>query len=143
MGMLKFRRAVERDQAALKAIFDRCIQEADWLDEASKQRADYDKVTNGELLFLAEDTDTHQILGFVGVWEPGRFIHHLYVHPEAQSGGVGTFLLDQLSFEVELPWQLKCVIKNYRARMFYDARGWRFVEKIMEESGECELLQFG
>jgi ribosomal protein S18 acetylase RimI-like enzyme/RNAse (barnase) inhibitor barstar len=67
---------------------------------------------------------TGRICGFVSVWPPERFVHHLYVSPDAQGLGVGSLLLDACVTRYGLPLTLKCDHCNERAREFYWRRGW-------------------
>lgn len=79
--------------------------------------------TQGEALLVARTGDT--LAGFAAVWEPDRFIHHLYVAPEAQRRGVGRALVDACAQHFGRPLSLKCLTANHDARRFYRATGWR------------------
>jgi GNAT superfamily N-acetyltransferase len=82
-----------------------------------------------------------RILGFVGVFTPASFIHHLYVAPEAQGRGVGGRLLELASERLESPLELKCLLRNRRAREFYRQRGWQEVGRGEAELGEYALFR--
>jgi GNAT superfamily N-acetyltransferase len=54
--------------------------------------ADFRGLTRRELLFVAQrGTD---VVVFVSIRKPTRFIHHLYVDPDAQRTGIGRRLLE-------------------------------------------------
>jgi len=130
---MHFREARPDDRLAMTVIYHRCVAEADWMSEAMKARADFDRDTEGERLFVVECGG--EVLGFVSVWEPDSFIHLLFVQPESRGCGVGSLLLDQLQTHVPPPWRLKCTAANEHARQFYLSRGWNPVE-IGGESAE-------
>ncbi len=64
------------------------------------------------------------LLGFVSVFLPGRFIHHLYVDPEHRRSGVGRLLVRHAIGIRSGPWRLKCVEANAPAMAFYQSEGW-------------------
>lgn len=122
------RRATPADRPALAEIFLKARRAAfDWQDPASFALDDFDAQTEGEIILLAENTDGLP-LGFVSVWEPDGFIHHLFVDPAHQGEGIGSLLLDDLHAWLLLPYRLKCLARNTRALAFYAKRGWRQVE---------------
>ena len=102
--------------------------------------SDFDKATRGERLFVAE-TDS-EIVGFVSVWEPENFIHHLYVLPEYQGRGVGTLLHHAAVQVLAKPVELKCLSHNKRALSFYRKLGWKTVGSGVDADGEYLLLRF-
>ena len=77
---------------------------------------------NGEELFVAEHAGA--IAGFVAVWAPENFIHHLYVLPAAQGRGVGSSLLQFCEARYGRTLSLKCSLVNVRALQFYQRKGW-------------------
>ena len=82
-----------------------------------------------------------QAVGFVSVFEPGVFIHHLFVAPTYQSQGIGDALLESLTSWLPTPWHLKCVKANARAIKFYRVRGWEQVEEGRGPDGPYVLLR--
>ena len=76
-----------------------------------------------------------RVVGFVAIWEPESFIHHLYVQPDSQRSGVGSaLLLEACSVVTQGRVWLKTQDRNQIARDFYSARGFRSTE----DSGEDE-----
>lgn len=94
-------------------------------------------LTEGEAVYVAERQ--HQIAGFVSVWEPDSFIHHLYVLPDFHGQGIGGELLDFCSDRYG-PLSLKCEVLNIGARNFYLDRGWIARERGMGADGVWERL---
>ncbi|MBT0963959.1 GNAT family N-acetyltransferase [Denitromonas iodatirespirans] len=101
-------------------------------------------VTLAEFLGGIEGEDVHvatlagAVVGFVSVWVPERFIHHLYVSPAHQGCGVGSALLRACEARYGRPMSLKCVTRNLRARRFYQQRGWRCEGGGVGEDGPWE-----
>ncbi len=48
-----------------------------WLETSTYQLLDFDQDTEAERIHVALEGD--DVLGFISVWEPDNFIHHLYV----------------------------------------------------------------
>ncbi len=74
------------------------------------------------------------VAGFVSVWRPDQFVHHLYVLPQFHGHGIGQALLLRCEEVYGLPLSLKCATGNARAQRFYRNRGWI----LMGESGVAE-----
>lgn len=129
------------DHAALARIFLDCRRLTfHWLSPETLSLDDLARETVGERIVVAED-DAGRLLGFVAVWEPDRFVHHLFVDPAHQRTGVGTRLLETLRAGAPLPYRLKCVAANAPARRFYAARGWREVDRGEDSAGEYLVLE--
>jgi ribosomal protein S18 acetylase RimI-like enzyme len=94
----------------------------------------------GETLFVAVGSDDKP-LGFLSVWEPDRFIHHLYVRGEARDRGIGRALLRSLRTRLPVPWKLKCLTANDGALAFYMRQGWRKVSSDVGEEGPYFVLE--
>lgn len=138
---LHFREALPADRPAMAAIYHGCVATAHWIPESARGSADFDRDTEGEVLFVVEQGG--RLLGFASIWEQDSFIHHLYVVGHAQGLGVGSLLLTQLLHHVPLPWRLKCSCANVRAHAFYLARGWIDLELGDSEAGPYHLMEWG
>jgi GNAT superfamily N-acetyltransferase len=64
------------------------------------------------------------VVGICSVFRPERFIHCLYVDPDAQGLGVGRALVRHVRRLVGEPLTLKLDLPNRRAIAFYEATGW-------------------
>lgn len=138
VAQLRIREAREEDRPALADIFLACRRAGvRWTGIRRPALDDFDRLTEGERLFLAEAVEP---LGFVAVWEPERFIHHLFVDPRHQGKGVGRHLVESLHAWLPTPWRLRCAGNNHRALRFYRATGW--VEVARGRDGTGEFVEF-
>src|SRR4026207_2322771 len=86
----------EAHRATLEVIYRDCRMEATWLPATVRERSDFPRDTKGETILVAGGGDGEPE-GFVSVWEPEGFIHHLYVRSGSRGKGIGEALLDALS----------------------------------------------
>lgn len=100
--MLFTRRAEERDIEFVNEIFAEATSSAQWLPPEERSSADFTKVSGGETVVVCYSPED-DILGFVSVYEPESFIHHLYVSRNCQGQGVGTVLLRSLEAWLLMP----------------------------------------
>lgn len=101
-----------------------------WLNSDDMNLYDFDENTWEEKIFLAEENN--KILGFILLYVPDRFIHLLFVHPEATGQGAGDLLLKHAIKVLGTPVTLICVSDNHNALTFYQKRGWK---AVVEEGG--------
>jgi ribosomal protein S18 acetylase RimI-like enzyme len=83
-----------------------------------------------------------KVLGFLSVWEPEKFIHHLYVSDEYSGQGIGSELLEFAKARYS-NLSLKCMVKNSKAVHFYESRGFVRREKVEDEFGGYYLMSWG
>lgn len=125
MGGMRIRPAFEADHAALAELFLRVRRESfTWVDAAGSRLEDFAVQTEREAIHLAEDEESGELLGFISVWEPESFVHHLFVASEHRGKGVGRSLLTDLQWRLPGPFRLKCVAANEAALAFYRRLGW-------------------
>lgn len=79
--------------------------------------------TAEEAQFVAVGEDG-TVVGFVSLYEPQAFVHHLYVEPALRGRGIGKALLEHAVAAVGGRATLKCQIGNERAMTFYRRLGW-------------------
>ncbi|WP_428659844.1 N-acetyltransferase family protein [Runella sp.] len=138
---IQIRKAQAIDFPELAAVFLEVRRQVfTWKDINSFREEDFYEQTSGELILLAED-DEQKIVGFISVWEPDRFIHHLYIKSGYQGRRIGKRLIDSLSVYISFPYQLKCESKNDRALHFYAKNGWQEIGRGINEGEEYVLLQ--
>jgi len=101
---------------------------------------DFAPDTEGEVIDVA--LHDGEPVGFISVWTPAHFIHHLYVDAAYQRLGIGTLLIDHALRRIGRPAGLKCVERNTRALAFYRAKGWRLVEHGEDDLGRHHFLAF-
>lgn len=142
MAPIQIRRAAGTDWDALEDLFLHARRKAfHWCDPATFQLADFAIQTEGEVIHVATDTEGN-LLGFISVWEPDRFVHHLYVMPDRKNAGIGTSLLDSLEDWLPLPYRLKCLEQNLPAISFYRKNGWRELESGTDPLGDYLLMEY-
>lgn len=99
---------------------------------------DFDKQTQGEYILSALIDDIP--VGFISIWMPNNFIHHLYVDNAYQGKNIGTQLLKATIQKTAFPITLKCLVSNTKATNFYLRKG--FVEKSRGQSGNGTYILF-
>lgn len=110
-----------------------------WLDSSGYQLTDFDAHTAGDTIYVA--VSAGEVLGFIAVYEPDNFIHHLFVADDAQGIGVGSTLLTMLTELNGRPQILKCMVKNEKAMQFYFSRGFVEVGKGTGVVGDYLVLR--
>ena len=105
-----------------------------WVNPNRFKPSDFGPDTLGESLLVA-DHPLNGIVGFVGIWMPENFIHHLYVLPKYHRIGIGRVLLEAALRIISRPAKLKCQSANKNACQFYNHLGWREGEQGHDEIG--------
>lgn len=118
----------ESDRTALQELFLKVRKETFvWKDQTKFDLLDFDKETHGEYILTA--FSENKPAGFISVWMPNKFIHHLYIDREFQKQGIGKSLLEAIINEIGFPLRLKCLEKNTQAVAFYTKIGFTEKEK--------------
>ncbi|MFM4804875.1 GNAT family N-acetyltransferase [Aeromonas bivalvium] len=104
-----------------------------WVEPSQFALADFAEQTRGERVWVAEQGGSP--CGFIAVWAPERFVHHLYVSADWHGQGVGRALLERALAELPRPVSLKVAVHNTTAIAFYRRLGW----EPTEEMGLCEV----
>jgi ribosomal protein S18 acetylase RimI-like enzyme len=117
--------------AARKAAFN-------WMPPSSFQSQDFDRETKGETILVA--TKEKQLIGFISIWMPDNFIHHLYISPVHQRTGAGSALLRSALRILDGKASLKCMVQNLNAIQFYQAKG--FVANGRGNTADGEYIIF-
>ncbi len=131
------RAARRTDWPALRALYLHARRDTfAWLPAERFAAGDFDEHTRGEALLVAQARD-EGIVGFVSVWEPERFVHHLYVAGTRLREGIGAALLRALPGWPAARYRLKCLVRNERALAFWRIRGRRISAARNAGSGDC------
>lgn len=139
---ITMREAHPQDLPSLRALFLASRQRTfTWLGVDTFQLADFDAMTRDEKLLVAE-TSGSDIAGFISVWEPDHFIHHLHVAANQQGRGIGQALLNALPGRPSQPYRLKCLRRNEGALAFYLRQGFVKIGTGVAEDGEYVLLEW-
>jgi GNAT superfamily N-acetyltransferase len=99
---------------------------------------DFDKQTQGEYILTALVNNIP--VGFISIWMPNNFIHHLYVDVKHQGKNLGTELLKAAILKTSFPITLKCLTSNIKAVEFYGKKG--FIEKSRGNSSNGIYILF-
>ncbi len=135
------RSATSADLASLAELYLRARLAAfAWMNPADFHPDDFFPHTEGEIVHLAEDVDG-AVIGFLSLWEPDHFIHHLFVSPDHLRQGIGSALLADLQRRLPVRFRLKCLVANRPALAFYRSLGWTEIEPGAGPEGEFLLLQ--
>jgi GNAT superfamily N-acetyltransferase len=134
------RLAAAGDAAAVQGIFERAIRSASWLAAGADADTDFKRNSSCEVVYVCTSGDG-EVAGFMAFYEPGSFVHHLYVDDRFKQQGVGTALISSLDAWPDKPWRLKCVLSNQVARAFYARIGWREMETDMGSQGPYVVLR--
>ncbi|WP_281232568.1 GNAT family N-acetyltransferase [Flavobacterium gelatinilyticum] len=136
---MKITEVIQTDFEALRTLFLEERQRTfSWLDTSEFHLEDFDKQTQGEVILIAKINDT--IVGFISVWMPNNFIHHLYIDNQYQGQNIGTELLKAVIQITQFPITLKCLQNNKKAVAFYRRKG--FIEKSKGESPNGTYILF-
>ncbi|MEN2398567.1 GNAT family N-acetyltransferase [Flavobacterium sp. MC2016-06] len=109
-----------------------------WVNQAEFKLSDFDRETEGEYLLIALENEV--VIGFISVWLPNNFIHHLYIDKQYHGQGIGTKLLNAVTDKIGFPITLKCLENNTQAVHFYRRKG--FVQKERGLSGHGGYILF-
>jgi GNAT superfamily N-acetyltransferase len=96
-------------------------------DPALYRGEDFGRATKGEELWVAEDLG--RVAGFASFWRPEPFLHFLLIAPDLRGRGLGKALLRAVLDAASCPVDLKCDPRNLPAQRYYEARGWRLIER--------------
>ena len=111
------------DEARCAGIMSRAMRQAfRWTHVPDTDVASFRAATTGETVLVADAGD--EVVGFAAIYEPGCFLHHLYVDTDAQGMGIGKALLAEAVRRAGPFLSLKCQVRNDKARRFYRACGW-------------------
>ncbi len=139
MNQLKIRPTTESDWPKLEHIFYSNRPEGtEWL-SPTRPQDDLREQSEGEKILVAETAG--KVVGFVAVWEPENFVHHLYVDREFQRQGVGKELVLAVQRTFPGPIRLKCGERNTAALAFYLSSGWKEVDRGVSDDGPYMLLE--
>ncbi|QXB31649.1 GNAT family N-acetyltransferase [Aeromonas sp. FDAARGOS 1405] len=128
------RRMEERDITPLAKLFLQGRRQTfHWVDPSLFHLDDFIEQTQGEEIWVAERGGT--VCGFIAVWQPEHFVHHLYVASDWHGQGIGRALLEHGLADSPCKASLKVATRNTAAVAFYHRLGWQHGN----ETGYCEI----
>jgi GNAT superfamily N-acetyltransferase len=130
----------EGDRAAARRIYLESRRRSyTWLG-VDYDLLDFDKDTVEERLWVHEIDG--EISGFISVYLPADFVHHLYILPQHAGKGHGSALLRAALACIGRPARLKCLSRNQNALEFYVAKGWVLQEIGSSRDGPYHLMAY-
>ncbi len=111
-----------------------------WIKPETLKLSDFDESTKDELILIA--LIENEIVGFISIWVPEKFIHNLFVLEGFQGRGVGTALVNEAIERVGLPLALKCVKSNTKAFNYYVSHNWKVEKEDMCSEGLYYLMKY-
>ncbi|MEZ8285439.1 GNAT family N-acetyltransferase [Vibrio splendidus] len=125
---------------ALQALYLESRQDTfHWADADAFKLSDFDQDTEGEETWVAVSGD--KALGFISIWEPESFIHHLYVCSRTLRSGAGSALLNTCKQHYPV-LTLKCLTANENAVGFYQSQGFVISSTEGEELERYHLMTY-
>jgi ribosomal protein S18 acetylase RimI-like enzyme len=132
--------ATENDIPVLREIFlTTRLETFSWVESSAYTLEDFDKETKGEDILVAHAND--ETAGFISVWLPDNFIHHLYVRSSLHGLGIGKRLLDHTIAKLAAAVRLKCLTENVTAIDFYKKYGFEEIERGSSSDGDYILFE--
>ncbi|MGF1704063.1 GNAT family N-acetyltransferase [Photobacterium makurazakiensis] len=110
-----------------------------WLDTTNFGLLDFDRDTDGEQIWVAVEGE--EVLGFISIWAPDCFIHHLFVSPQQLRSGAGSKLLNT-SKQHYSELSLKCLVANENAIGFYHSKGFVIDSTVEGGLESYHLMKF-
>ena len=141
MDAVHIRSYKEEDFDDLLRIYTSAKKSADCYSGEEVRSDDLRELIRGEDNLVA--AYGKRLVGFVSVWVPDNFIHHLYVSPDHQSRGIGNALINTCKTKFGLPLYLKCDRCNIKALNYYKKHGWTKISEGVGEHGLWEKLRLG
>jgi GNAT superfamily N-acetyltransferase len=137
---MEIREIQKDDYTSLRTLFLKERQNTfSWLDPSIFHLEDFDKAIHGEYVLVAILDES--IVGFISIWMPNNFIHHLYLDQKHQDKGLGTQLLKAAIKKTNFPLTLKCLEDNTKAVAFYRRKGFIEKERGPSEHGDYILFE--
>lgn len=146
-GRMFIEKAKEGDWPELERIYrETRLAVFSWVPAERIVAATLARDAEGEVVYVARDAtgpgpEEGWVLGFVSVWAPDNFVHHLYLDLALRGRGAGTALLEFVAKNHPGALRLKCVERNAAAREFYLRRGWRVVGGGLSDDGDYLLME--
>jgi GNAT superfamily N-acetyltransferase len=139
---IRIRPFEEEDRPALQQLYLQVRQQTfTWLDTTAFSLQDFDEETAGETVLVALAGEV--VVGFIAVWLPDHFIHHLYIFQAFQQKGIGARLLAAVTSKLAPPITLKCWQQNKTAIRFYKQHGFVEKEQVATDEGGYIVFRYG
>jgi len=112
----------ETDWKGLARVYNLARAKVSCFSSGELSLQQFKSISSNEEIQLA--TEGEEVIGFVSIWPPERFVHHLYVQPDFQNKGVANTLIEAGIARYGLPLTLKSLVANTIACKFYEKNNW-------------------
>ena len=130
----------EEDRAELRLLYSEVRKETfGWIGTQNLDKDTFDADTKGEEIIVAKTEG--KIAGFISIWLPDNFIHHLYIRKEYRRKGLGEKLIHEVKSKLRKPLTLKCLVDNVIAVKFYQKNGWEAKSTGISDHGVFILFE--
>ncbi|HIG42804.1 MAG TPA: N-acetyltransferase [Gammaproteobacteria bacterium] len=119
----------ETDMEEVVAVYNQSRASVACFTQGNVSRKDFKSLVKNEQVLLA--VREQQVVGFVSIWAPEKFIHHLYINPDQQKKGAANALIKSCIERHGLPLSLKSLTANTNACRYYENNNW-----VAENTGE-------
>ncbi|MDK9736018.1 GNAT family N-acetyltransferase [Vibrio sp. D404a] len=137
MEIIRFQ--AQHQEATAQLYFESRVATFSFLDTGAYCLADFMKDTDGEETWIAMEQG--KVIGFVSIWRPDNFIHHLFVSPKKLKQGIGVELLNHAK-ELCGSLTLKCLVQNSNAIQFYLSQGFKILKTVRDAQNSYHLMSF-
>lgn len=134
----KIRKLSKKDHQRVFEIYCHCRQSPLFLTETAGSVEEFLKLLEDEKCYVVESYGI--VEGFISVYPPQSFVHHLYVSENSQGKGFGKALVNFAGNKFDNPLSLKCERINTKALDFYEKTGWKFFSEGSDFSGSGYIL---
>lgn len=128
------------DVLQLRQLFNKVRKECFYWETKNYHIMEFDQQTIDESVYVCEKQG--RIIGFISVYVPDNFVHHLYVEQSETGQGIGRALLQTVIALRNEPLSLKCVSDNEAALQFYKQLGWEKVRLANDDEYSYWLLKY-
>ena len=123
------RECSETDVDEVVAVYNKARAAVDCFTRGDMPRREFKCLIRNEEVLLA--ISQQRVIGFVSIWVPEKFVHHLYVNPDQQKKGAANALIKSCIERHGLPLSLKSLKANTDACRYYENNNW-----VAEYTGE-------
>ncbi len=112
----------EPDLDEIANVYNQARASVDCFTQGNVTTTNFSSLVRNEKILLA--ICETEVVGFVSIWVPEKFIHHLYIKPENQKKGLANALINACIERYGLPLSLKSLAANVNACHFYENNKW-------------------
>lgn len=132
---MTIRKMEEQDQLQVAEIYLKTRLAAfTWASAEELKSANFQEDSQGEVVFVY--VEEQAVLGFLSVYEPENFVHHLFIRTDQQGRGIGQELLNYRLANSQGSLSLKCLAANKQALAFYQHFGFKVTSNLCGSGNE-------